>query len=64
MNTTTSTEPRYTVEQYGTQTFVVIDATTKLTVRSRFGLTRYFTSHASARKAITRLNRPVGDRHR
>jgi hypothetical protein len=64
MTTMTSTTPRYYVSQIGTQTFVIVDSTTRQNVTSRFGLTRYFASAGGARKAITRLNRPVGDRHR
>jgi hypothetical protein len=60
----TSTTKRYCVEQIGTMTYGIVDSTTLGYVRNRDGHTRYFTSSGAARKAITRLNRAVGDRHR
>lgn len=65
MTTTTSTTTkRFVVEQVGTMSYIIVDVTTEMHVTNRFGYTRYFSSAASARKAVTRLSRPVGDRHR
>ena len=64
MSTLTSTTPTYTIDQTGTGSFTIYNNTEFRFVRAANGLVRYFSSRSSARKAITRLNRPVGDRHR
>ncbi len=64
MTTLTSTTPRYSVDQIGLKSFAIYNTVEFRFVRNSAGVIRYFTSRSSARKAITRLNRPVGDRHR
>jgi len=63
MNTTTSTT-RFEIVTLSSSSFYVVDNESGMTVQDRTGNTRYFTSRSSARKAVTRLNRPAGDRHR
>jgi hypothetical protein len=61
---TASTQHLYQVETIGSTSFAIWNTETREYVQNRFGFVRYFSTRSSARKAITRLNRPAGDRHR
>jgi hypothetical protein len=65
MTTMTSTTSRFFIETYFLSGYAIVDSTTGHYVRNeRTNMTRVFKTRNSARKAVTRLNRPAGDRHR
>ena len=61
--TTTTTSRRYVIDQFA-HYFNIFDTVALQYVTDSTGVARRFTTRSSARKAVTRLNRPVGDRHR
>jgi len=61
--TSTVTSRRFVIDEFA-GTFNIFDTTSLSYVTNSKGVTRTFATRSSARKAVTRLNRPAGDRHR